>query len=1179
MAYLRQPRSTFLSSRALSYSFALGLCLWATLCAGTSHQETRPLEMGRPIERELGGGQNHSYTVALASGQYLRVVVDQRGIDVAVTLLGPDGEKLAEMDSPNGERGPESVSLISEKTGHYRVEVSSPEKTAAPGRYEVSIAELRAAAPSDTERLAAEKAFAEAVILRAQGAAGALNQAMENYRQALPVWRATGARQLEALTLEELGFVYRRLNEAQKSLEAFQQALSLWRAIGDRRQEARALGNIGLSYKQRFEYQQALDYYQQALRVARPLGDRALAASLLNDAGHNCFIMGRHQQALDYYQEALPLWRAIGDRNGEASTLINMGLAHWGLSERHRAVEYFDQVLPLVRALGNRSLEAETLTNLGLAYSGFGEFQQALDYYGQALPLWRALSHRFGQARALIDMGRVYAWQGETQSAVNLFEQALALKGIGSYEALALMSAGELYLLQGQRQKALETIGRALELWRAAKDNNGEIRSLNIIGDVHFRLGQYQRALESHQQALSLARASEYSPAEAAALSGLARVYQRSGELQKAAEYGAQALALWRALSDRENEAQALIDLARLELERGRPGEARAHTEEALSLLETQRVSVITQELRASYLAGAASHYEFYINLLMRLHRSEPSAGYDAAALAASERMRARTLLETLAEAQADIRRGLDPQLAERERRLRQEINAQAERQMRLLAGKSAAAEATALKREIESLTAQHREIEAQIRSRSPRYAALTQPQPLTAAEMQKQLLDEDTLLLEYALGEERSFLWAVTPASLASFELPKRAEIEAAARRVYDLLRARQLRKPQETPEQERLRLAQAEAQYAEAAANLSRMSLDPAAAQLGRKRLLIVADGALQYIPFGALPAPEAERQGDRETRGQGDKETRGQGDKENPQSAIRNPQSYTPLIVEHEIIMLPSASTLAVLRRETAGRPIAPKAIAALADPVFTRDDPRLERARLAAGARAAEASPLATRALEEPLERAVKEVGLSNDGLKLPRLLNTRREAAGILALAPESERRQALDFEASRATATGAELAQYRMIHFATHGFLNSERPSLSGIALSLFDEQGRRQDGFLRLMDIYNLKLPAELVVLSACQTGLGQEIRGEGLIGLTRGFMYAGAPRVVASLWQVDDRATAELMKRFYQGMLGGERLRPAAALRAAQVAMWRQAQWRDPYYWAAFVLQGEWK
>jgi len=168
--------------------------------------------------------------------------------------------------------------------------------------------------------------------------------------------------------------------------------------------------------------------------------------------------------------------------------------------------------------------------------------------------------------------------------------------------------------------------------------------------------------------------------------------------------------------------------------------------------------------------------------------------------------------------------------------------------------------------------------------------------------------------------------------------------------------------------------------------------------------------------------------------------------------------------------------------------------------------------------------------------------------------------------------------KALGFSASRSLVTGSTLADYRIVHFATHGLINNQNPNLSGIVLSLVDEQGRPQNGFLRLYDIYNLKLDADLVVLSACQTALGKEIKGEGLVGLTRGFMYAGAPRVVASLWRIDDRATADIMKRFYASMLK-DGLRPAAALRAAQISMSQDKRWHSPHYWAAFTLQGEWR
>jgi CHAT domain-containing protein len=503
-------------------------------------------------------------------------------------------------------------------------------------------------------------------------------------------------------------------------------------------------------------------------------------------------------------------------------------------------------------------------------------------------------------------------------------------------------------------------------------------------------------------------------------------------------------------------------------------------------------------------------------------------------------------LIDLLAEARADVREGVDEALLERERSLEQQLDAAAERQARLMSGRHTTEGAAALDKELVALNAAYEETRNQIKARSPRYAALTQVQPLGIVAIQE-LLDDRTLLLEYALGEERSYLWVATRSSLTSRELPRRTELEGAARLVYDDLRARQ-RRLGETPEEYGARVREADAQYWRHAAALSQMALGPVADQLGDKRLLIAAEGALQYIPFAALPAPNA---------------------------AGREPSARelpVPLVVDHEIVNLPSASALAALRRETIARRPAPMTVALLADPVFELDDPRVSlEVRKAAPKRA-------RRPATADLGRALRDVGINNDGFGLRRLLFSRAEAKAITALAPADAAMIAMGFEATRAKALSAELSQYRIVHFATHGLLNGEHPELSGIVLSLVDQAGRPQNGFLRLHDIYNLDLPAELVVLSACDTGLGKDVKGEGLVGLARGFMYAGAARVVASLWKVDDEASAELMTQFYRRMLENG-IPPAAALREAQITIWKQKRWTAPHYWAAFVLQGEWR
>ena len=465
---------------------------------------------------------------------------------------------------------------------------------------------------------------------------------------------------------------------------------------------------------------------------------------------------------------------------------------------------------------------------------------------------------------------------------------------------------------------------------------------------------------------------------------------------------------------------------------------------------------------------------------------------------------------------------------------------------MRVLGRHAEPEELEKTNREIRDLNIAYQEVETQIKQQSPRYATLVQPQPLSLDNIQAELKDADTLLLEYALGEERSYVWAVTSNSITGYQLPARSQIEGAARELYKLLTLRQTLLENAPPDYQQ-RVASADGEYWTQAARLSQTLLGQVAAQLGRKRLLIVADGALQYLPFEALPVPAST---------------------ESESGVIAS----SPMVLNHEIVSLPSASTLAVIRRGS--RPIESddKLLAILADPVFERDDPRLTRLGL----------PAPTVAIQPATDsrQSVSNETLGTDELvDISRLPATRQESEAIMTVAPAGTSLVARDFNASRNIAMSGRLSRYRVVHFATHGVINTEHPQLSGILLSLINSKGQNERGFLQLHDIYNLDLSGtQLVVLSACRTGLGKEVRGEGLMGLTTGFMYAGSRSVVASLWKVDDRATAELMKHFYQGMFE-EKLTPAAALRKAKEAMWKQERWRAPYFWSAFILHGEYR
>jgi tetratricopeptide (TPR) repeat protein len=654
--------------------------------AAPSAQESISLDPGKPVERELSGGQSHFYKITMTSGQYLRITVSQRGIDALVALFTPDGKKIGEVDGEQMTVGSETISAIAEAAGAYGIEVRSIEKMAQTGRYEIKIEELRDATTEDKYRVAAESLYREAELL-SQGTLEERRKSIEKYQEALELYQRAGASREEAATLNGIGVVYGSLGEMWKALEKYNEALPIRRATGDRRGETDTLNNIGAVYQS----------------------------------------LGEMQKALEKFNEALPIARAIGYRSGEADTLNNIGIAHRSLGEMQKSLEKFNEALLLLRAIGDRSVEAFTLNNIGTVYNSLGETQRAVERFNQALSIFRLVSDRSGESTTL--------------------------------------------------------------LW-------------------------------------------------------IARVEQKLGNLPQ----------------------------------------ARQVIEQAVGLIESLRANIASQELRASYFASQQDIFETYIDVLMQAHKQDPAAAFDAVALAVTERARARSLLELLTEARADIRQGVDSSLLERERSLRQRLNARAAAQVSLLNRKHTPEQADAAAKEIAAITDEYEEIQARIRARSPRYAALTQPQPLNLKEIQQQALDEDTLLLEYALGEKRSYLWLVSQHSIDSYELPPRAELEAATRRVYELLTARP--KPWTPPGPQFI--AQAKA--------LSRMLLGPVAPQLGGKRLVVVAPGALSYLPFAALPAPEDKK---------------------------RQAGDYKPLIAEHEVVSIPSASVLSIIRRETAGR----------------------------------------------------------------------------------------------------------------------------------------------------------------------------------------------------------------------------------------------------------------
>lgn len=981
---------------------------------GESGRGPEPIELGKPINARLAGEQSHSYRLTLTANQYVHLLVDQKGIDVVVTLFGPDGKKLLTIDDPYGSEGVEDLFAIANAAGDYLVEVKALRKVASPGKYTIQINELRPATPVDYDRVRAFAAFTEGKILAMQGGPQSLLQA---------------------------------------ALAKYKEALSLYAAIGDRSQDVKILLRIGNVWSDLDENRKAIDYFTEALSLLRDQADDQLEADVLSRIGYAYLRLGESQNALEYSTKALMLIEKSGNRKREAFALYNLGTIYYSLGSLQDSRQYLTKALIISEEIGNIHLAAYPLQSLGRLYLDLGENEKAFDYLCRSVSLSEKLQDRRAQALGLSELAKAYTALGKMDEALAALEKALVLSrelGMRSAEAQALNTLGMTYSLIGKNEEALNFFYRSL--------------------------------MES------------------------------------------------RIIDDPRIEVEALYGIAKTQWVKGDFVNSKQTIESAIPIIDSLRSKIGSLQIRQNYFASVQKIYGLYIDVLMQMHRLEPLKGFDVLAFQANEGIRARNLLEMLRTSNIDIRQGIDPSLLQKEQSLQHTVNEIAQRKMRLMGTKDEE-EAAAVTKSLENLLSQYEEVEAEIRVTSPRYAALTKPAPLTVADIQTRVLGEDTLLLEFALGDERSFLWAVRNDSIQSYELPGKAVIEAKARQLIEMLKS-----PSRHDKQSKT--ASGKTPYLEVASRLSSVLLGPVAKELGgAKRLLIVSDGILQFLPFGALP---------------------------NPLNSGR-PHVVQPLILQHEIVYAPSASIVETLRRDRSYRNPPPKTVAVFGDPVFSKNDERLAKVK----------TNEATSVLRAHSTLASQDS--ETTPLKLQRLLYTRLEAEAIVNLAPKGQTMKALDFAANRRAVINGDLNQYRIVHFATHGFIDSSHPELSGIVLSLYDERGTPQNGFLRLNEIFNLNLSADMVVLSGCSTGLGREVKGEGVIGLTRGFMYAGASRVVVSLWSTDDRATATLMNRFYSEMLRGG-LKPSAALRAAQIQMWRDKGWSDPYYWAAFVLQGDW-
>ena len=1099
-----------------------------TLAAPTNEEQhnSQPLSLHTPIKREIQGGELQAYSVAVDVHDYVRILISAQGVEPEITVSSASGHIYLKRNSRR--REPTPISVVITESGPLAISVRSPEAKEITGSYELKLEEIRPANELDQRRITAEDLFAKAEDLRQEGDAEANRSSLALYEQAVMLWRGLGDQMEVAHTLKHIGDVHQSLYEMKPALSFYQQALALFRKQNNLRGEAETLNETSYVYANLGDQQNAIQDHQRALKIAKDENDRVAEAQALNNLGEIKYWSGDLTQAVASYRKALAIWIEVKDRRGQAQSYTYIGYSGSDLGQTKDAFDAYRSALALWKSVNDERGKSVTLTAIGRLYSRVGESQAALNFFERAMPLSRRIGNKVEEARVLTGMAYVYWRLGEDQKSLDLYAQALQLFADANYhdgEASTLYSAGRVYYFSKNYEKALEYQRRAREICRQIGDRRLEIVVLIEIGRLSAAAGDHAAAIRNLVLARDFAHAQNDLRSEMEVWNLLGMSYEAQHQKQALRCYE-RALALSRAAEFKYGESAMLYQIARSQRDAGDVAAARKHIESAIDIIESLRAKVASQDLRASYFASVRQLYELYIELLMELNHNNPHQNFDVQAFEASERGRARSLLEMLTAARVGVRDQVEPQLLQREQALRTELS-EKEQQVNAASGKDSA--------ELDELIDQYQEAKAVVHDASLDHTDQARPTPLNLKEIREQVLSDDAALLVFSLGDKRSFLWLITKNTFTSSELPGRDEIESQAKEVRELLMA-PAPVEGETFEARQKRLAETEEQYWTKAASFSNMLLGPVAQNLGSARLLIVPDGELQYLPFNALPVP------------------------------FRNDR--TPLLAEHEITFQPSASALSKLKHRSIQEP--DKGLAIFADPVFGSDDQRFAAIHK-------EAAP-SYLAQDTQMTQALRDVNSNWANGNIPRLMASRDEADGIVAVIPTADNLKAVDFEANKQRVMAAGLSQYRLLHFATHGVLDNENPELSGLLLSRIDEDGRPKDAFLRLDDIYNLKLNADLVVLSACNSGLGKDVRGEGIVGLVHGFMYAGTSRVVASLWKVDDDATAELMVHFYEGMFRAKQS-PAAALRTAQLAMWQQRRWHAPYYWAAFVLQGDYE
>lgn len=1129
------------------------------------------LIVGREESFSLETSRVQSHSLDLKAGQFAVVRVTQRGVDVQIKVTAPDGSLIVNANRMNALNGEEPVYLLAATSGRYQLDIRPVEGIPQGSSYLIQLLDIRQPTETDQARLQAQTCFAEAEAQFGKGTAEGLAKAIEGYEKAIPLYQQTNDLYGEANALTNIGAMSMRLRKIEQAVSFLEKAVPMWEKLNDNNSLTVTLAQLGQILYSEGKFDKARQYFERGLELGRSIGDQQAEGISLFSLGLIENSLGDFGLSLEYLRQSEVIFTRLGMQFLQAEVKLRIGENLFHLGEAVEAIRPLEDAIQMFKNMNNRWYYALTLVVYGNAFRVLGDYQKAFTVLQEALEIKKQIGDQSGQAFVLNSLGLMYATIGDTSKALNCYQQALAIREAQKDlpgQASTLHNLGDLYKGEMKYDLALVYFKKSLALSKSLGNIRLQIQTQQCIAMILLMLNQTPEAEQVFQETLS--QVIEFKQQDQ-----LGNLYFQLGQIaynredwKKASDWFEQSYKSTKDFPSPIEQAQALLGLARSEVPQGHYQRARELGLKSVALFDHLRSNLVQSELRLSFQSTLEKYYKDLAMVFLLLDQNNRNQGYDRIAFEINERARARVLLELLVESKVDIREGCDPTLLAEEKKLRQTLTAKYAAWTELLGKAHTLDQEVKLKRDIQTTESALQQLEAKIRETSPKYAALTQIQPLTTDQIQQQVVSADTQLVEYSFREGYSYAWVVTPNNLAYVVLPGKERLEPVIERVLEALTQLQPQPQLDVAERKRVR-AEAEIRYWKAATELSEFILEPLRPHLKGPRLLVVADGKLQYIPFAALPfSKENPEQKPKPVAELSSKQ------KKNPESRALNPEPQAVLLDSFELITLPSASIVTALSKpDTTNRP---SRLAIFADPVFrpeevplTNQSAPLEHAT--PNRNLTKAELFGKPATEQPREPALVQQ------LNIQRLPFTRIEAEEISKLFPAEQVLKAISFDANLDKIRTTDLTGYTMLHFATHGLFDPENPDLSAIVLSLVDRDRNSIDGFLRLGDIYNLKLNADLVVLSACQTGIGREQGGEGLIGLTRGFLYAGARRVVASLWMVDDQATSELMKHFYQNMLGREKMRPGQALRAAQLSIRKNRAWKSPFYWAAFQVQGQ--